>query len=287
MSSCEAKLALFPSLPSIGLGTFKIKDELLVDSTLQTALTVGYLLIDTASVYKNERFIGRSLQRIMKELKIEREEIFITSKLAPKDQGYEKAKASCLKSLQDLNCNYIDLYLIHWPGTSKLKVDDMRNQEFRQHSWRALEELKNEGLIRHIGVSNYTVAHLQEMKTYATIQPAVNQVEFHPHLYQEELLDYCTRNGICVQAYSSLGCGILVGDPVIKAIAKQYCKSESQILLKWALQHGLGVIPKSTNPKHIAENFQLKDFQISNKDMEKINALNINKRYCWDPSAVV
>eukprot|EP00795_Rhopilema_esculentum_P014561 gene14561-5634_t len=143
------------------------------------------------------------------------------------------------------------------------------------------------GLAKAIGVSNYTIDHLKEMESYAEIMPAVNQVEFHPHLYQKELLDYCGNKGIQLQAYSSLGVGELIKDPLINQIAKKYDKSASQVLLRWGLQHGIGVIPKSTNPQHIKENFDVFNFVITDEDMALMNGMNINKHYCWDPSTVV
>ncbi|XP_065053986.1 uncharacterized oxidoreductase YtbE-like isoform X2 [Rhopilema esculentum] len=245
------------------------------------------LIGNTASVYQNEQLLGKHFKHLLHKKGLKREDVFLTSKLSPKNHGYKEAEESFLKSLTDVGSSYIDLYLIHWPGKSKLRGLDPKNREFRKESWKALEDMHKKGLAKAIGVSNYTIDHLKEMESYAEIMPAVNQVEFHPHLYQKELLDYCGNKGIQLQAYSSLGVGELIKDPLINQIAKKYDKSASQVLLRWGLQHGIGVIPKSTNPQHIKENFDVFNFVITDEDMALMNGMNINKHYCWDPSTVV
>jgi len=274
-------------LPVIGVGTFQIKDESVLLDTLRASLKAGYTLIDTASVYKNEELIGKYLKTVLEEVGLRREDIFITSKLSPRDHGHDSARASIMQSLNLLQCEYLDLYLIHWPGKAKLKCEDAKNREFRKSSWEVLEEFHQQKLLKNIGVSNYTIAHLEDMTKYAKIMPAVNQVEFHPHLYQYELLEYCEAQNIQVQAYSSLGTGELVNNTTVKEVAALYGKSSAQILLKWGIQHNVGVIPKSTKKEHICSNMDIFNFTISDDDMKILDGMNMNKHYCWDPSYVL
>ncbi|KAJ1934452.1 hypothetical protein FBU59_005693, partial [Linderina macrospora] len=177
-------------MPSLGLGTWQQRDADVVKRVVGQALTTGYRLIDTASVYRNEEAIGQMLSSIFNDpgSSVQREDIWITSKLAPTQQGYEQAKQAVLASLEKLQTDYIDLYLIHWPGASKLKPDSPKHREMREGSWRALEELYAQGKVRSIGVSNFTKRHLEEMQEYATVQPMVNQCEMHPLCQQTELL---------------------------------------------------------------------------------------------------
>ncbi|EGD81704.1 aldo-keto reductase [Salpingoeca rosetta] len=184
--------------PPLAFGTFKLRgDEL--RQALHTALAVGYRHIDTATCYRNEEVVGEVLQDEIGSGRLTREDVFITSKLAPKEQGYEQARAAVLGSLERLQLEYIDLYLIHWPGVAGLRREDPGNQEPRRHSWRALEELQGEGKVRHIGVSNYTVRHLQELLQRCHVPPFLNQVECHPLCQQRELRDYCHQHNILLE----------------------------------------------------------------------------------------
>lgn len=276
-------------IPNIGLGTFQMKsvaEDDVIYRTIDSALQCGCRLIDTAAVYRNEADIGRALKQLLPKYGLSRQDVFITSKLSPRDHGFDSAEAACMKSLEALDCEYLDLYLIHWPGVQKLKREDPKNSELRKGSWLALEKLYKAGLLRSIGISNYTVAHLEEMLQYATVVPAVLQVEFHPRLFQKGLLEYCQRKGIWLQAYTSLGQGKLLDDAPVRSIATTYNKSTAQVLLKWALQHNVGVIPKSVRPQHIKDNLSVNDFQLSAKDMAILNHMNTNTRFCWDPTAV-
>lgn len=276
-------------IPLIGLGTFKLRanvDKDLVYNVLDTALSVGYRHIDTASCYRNEEDIGDALQKLYEKHGLTRSDLFITSKVPPKDMSFGQAKETCLKTLKDLQCDYVDAYLIHWPGKAKLKPDDKGHADARKETWRVLEELKADGCIRHIGVSNFTRRHLEELLTYANVKPVINQVEFHAHLSQKELLEYCCANEIFLQSYSTLGTGLLLGDEKIGELASKYERNVAQILLKWAVQQGVGVIPKSLNSEHIKSNFMLDDFMISEEDMEVISELSVEKHYCWDPTLI-
>ncbi|XP_058016672.1 glyoxal reductase-like [Ahaetulla prasina] len=273
-------------MPLLGLGTFRLKGDEAVRASLDAALANGYRLVDTAAVYGNEATLGRALKDLLPRHRLSREDVFLTSKLSPRDHGEEAAYAACLRSLQDLDCGYLDLYLIHWPGTQGRPQDDAGNPERRLQSWRALERLHKAGKLRAIGVSNYTVCHLQELLANCKVMPAVLQVECHPELAQTELLEFCTRNGIHLQAYSSLGTGLLVEHAVVRAVAQQHGRTAAQVLLRWALHRGVSVIPKSASPRRVAENGQVWSWDLSQADMEELRRLDCGKRYCWDPTGV-
>uniref|UniRef100_A0A914NRI0 NADP-dependent oxidoreductase domain-containing protein n=1 Tax=Meloidogyne incognita TaxID=6306 RepID=A0A914NRI0_MELIC len=187
------------NMPMIGLGTYQINSEKIFFEVLDSALDVGYRLIDTAQIYKNEKYIGKALQELMPKYKIKREDLFITTKLSPSNQGIKNCRQSVLDSLEKLQIEYLDLLLIHWPGTSKLRKNDPKNSYLRAESWKEMEKLQKEGLIRAIGVSNYNVNHLEELLEQAEILPAVNQCECHPHWYQPDLIEFCCQNGIHFQ----------------------------------------------------------------------------------------
>lgn len=277
-------------IPLIGLGTFKLctkTDKDLVYNVLDSAIDAGYRLIDTASCYRNEKDIGDALQKLYAKFKISREDIFITSKVSPKDMGYEAAMTSCLQSISHLQCDYLDCLLIHWPGKSKLKPEDAQHASFRKETWTAFEFLKEQGIVRMIGVSNFTITHLKELLDFAKIKPCLNQVEFHVQLNQMDLLGYCVENDIFLQSYSSLGTGALLDNPTVVEVADKYNKTPAQILLKWVLQQGVGVIPKSTNREHIISNYNINDFIMDKGDMCLLSQLNVGKHYCWDPNQIV
>ncbi|XP_064613892.1 uncharacterized oxidoreductase YtbE-like isoform X2 [Liolophura sinensis] len=246
---------------------------------------IGY----TAAVYKNETDIGNSLKTLLPKYGLRRSDIFITSKLGPKDHGTGKCAEACLKSLSHLDCDYLDLYLIHWPGTQGMRPEDERHPALRLESWRDMETLVDQGKVKAIGVSNYTLKHLQELETQCRIPPSVLQTEFHPHLVCSELVQYCQQKNIHFQAYSSLGTSTdnqLIEDKTVQSIAEMYKKSPAQILLRWAVQQNIGIIPKSTNPVHIRENAAIFDFDISPVDMERLSSLNRSLHYCWNPENV-
>ncbi|KAJ6654183.1 hypothetical protein lerEdw1_007280 [Lerista edwardsae] len=273
-------------MPLLGLGTFRLRGEEAVRLSVEAALQNGYRLVDTAAVYGNEAALGRVLGETLPRYGLGRSDLFLTSKLSPRDHGEEAAEKACLRSLQELGCGYLDLYLIHWPGSQGRSQEDEGNRERRQWSWRALERLHEAGTLRAIGVSNYTVQHLQELLASCRVPPAVLQVEFHPELAQSELLHFCRQHGIHLQAYSSLGAGHLVGRPKVAQVAQRRGRSPAQVLLRWALQQGVGVIPKSASPARVAENSQLWNWELSPADMEELKGMDCGKRYCWDPSHV-
>ena len=277
-------------IPIIGLGTFKIRGKDVVYSALDAALGAGYRSIDTASVYRNEREIGECLKELLPKYGLKREDIFITSKLGPKDHGQGRCREGCLKSITDLDCGYLDLFLIHWPGVQGKKPEDDANKQLRLESWRDMEQLVNEGKIRAIGVSNYEQRHLEELLTECQIKPAVLQIEHHPHLVQQSLVKYCKENDIHFQAYSSLGTtsenNRLLGDPVVLELAETHEKTAAQILLRWAVQQGIGVIPKSTKQDHIRNNIDIFSFCLSDNELSKLTNLDSQHHYCWNPSSV-
>nr|XP_019951022.1 PREDICTED: uncharacterized protein LOC109634774 [Paralichthys olivaceus]XP_019951023.1 PREDICTED: uncharacterized protein LOC109634774 [Paralichthys olivaceus] len=272
-------------MPLLGLGTYKLRGAEDVHRAVDAALAAGYRAFDSAAVYKNEAELGQALRVLLPKYGLTRQDVFITSKLGPKDQG-DKAMEGALHSLSQLDLEYIDLYLIHWPGTQGLLVTDQRNPGNRAQSWAALEELHGQGKLKAIGVSNYTPAHMRELMQTCTIPPAVLQVEFHPRLCQTELRSLCEEYGVCFQAYSSLGKGELVTDPSVTEVAKSCARTPAQVLLCWAVQQGVPVLPKSSNPDRITENARLFDFTLSDADMERLSALDCGHKYCWDPSEV-
>ncbi|XP_076461257.1 9,11-endoperoxide prostaglandin H2 reductase-like isoform X2 [Babylonia areolata] len=241
------------AMPLLGLGTFKIRGQETVHRILDSALAAGYRSFDTASVYRNEEDIGRSLQTLLPKYGLCRQDIFITSKLAPKDQGRGACREACLLSLARLQCSYLDLFLIHWPGTQKMQPGDSRHKPNRLGSWADMEQLYEEGKLRAVGVSNFLQHHLEELTGVCRVTPAVLQ---------------------------------LLYDSTVQMIASQYNKTPAQILLRWAVQQGVGVLPKSTNKKHIEENAQVFDFELKEHDMQTLSGLSSNVHYCWDPSLI-
>ena len=255
-------------MPLFGLGTYQASRKGTEEAVLH-ALEIGYRLIDTAQMYGNEREVGNAVRKSG----IPREEIFVTTKLDNSNHGYERALASLETSLELLGLSYVDLFLIHWP------VEGLRGE-----SWRALEKLLEEGTCRSIGVSNYTIGHLSELRGSSSTMPAVNQVEFSPYLYQKDLLEFCRSNSIQVEGYSPLTKRENLGDPALGQIASKYSKTPAQILLRWALQKEIVTIPKSTNRERLEENADIFDFEIPQEDMAALDSFNIDLRTSWDPT---
>jgi diketogulonate reductase-like aldo/keto reductase len=246
-------------MPLFGLGVFQTKQGEETQQAVRWALETGYRLIDTAAIYRNEAGVGIGIR----ESSVPREEVFVTTKLWNNAHRYERAVAACDESLRKLQMDYVDLYLIHWPAT-----------EQRDEAWRALEALYEEGKCRAIGVSNYQIHHLEEVLAQSDIVPAVNQVKFNPYNYDKRLLDYCNAHDIQLEAYSPLTQGRRLDDPKLVAIAKHYDKTPAQILIRWALQHHIVVIPKSSHQNRIQENADVFDFTISDEDMARLDAFS-------------
>uniref|UniRef100_UPI0037E7C1BC aldo-keto reductase MSMEG_2408/MSMEI_2347-like n=1 Tax=Semicossyphus pulcher TaxID=241346 RepID=UPI0037E7C1BC len=273
-------------MPLLGLGTYKLLAPEDVNRAVDAALLAGYRAFDSAAVYQNEADLGRALRELLPKHGLTREDVFIISKLDPKDQG-EGAMEGALQSLSQLDLGYIDLYLIHWPGTQGLEPADQRNPVNRAQSWVTLEELHAQGKLKAIGVSNYTPAHMKELMQNCKIPPAVLQDELHPQLCKTELRSVCKEYGVCFQAYSSLGKGALLTDPVVMEVAKNCERTPAQVLLRWALQQGVPVLPKSSNPDRIKDNGRLFDFTLSDSDMDRLSALDCGHKYCRNASQVV
>lgn len=252
-------------IPAIGFGTYKAQEDEAIAS-VKKAIETGYRLIDTAAKYENEEAVGKAI----KQSGIAREELMITTKLWRENLGYESTKKAFETSLAKLDLDYIDLYLIHWPANAK----NYENwQKTNNDSWRAMEELVKEGKIKNIGVSNFWPEHLEPLLEAAEIKPVINQIEFHPGYWQPELTRYCKEKNILVEAWSPLARGKVFESEEIKAIAKKYNKSVAQICLRWILEHNALVIPKSSTPERIEDNFDIFDFQLNAEDIKTIDNL--------------
>lgn len=246
------------SIPSIGFGTYKSGDEKETAKVIKDALNSGYKMIDTASFYGNEVGIGNGI----KESKINREDIFLVTKLWNDDHGYENTIEAFNKSINNLQVDYIDLYLVHWPN--KLNAE----------TWRAFEYLYENKKVKSIGVCNFKIEHLEELKKTAKIMPMVNQIEIHPFSIKNDILTYCESNNIQVVAWSPIARGRVFNNNLMIELSNKYKKSISQIVLKWHIQRNIIPIPKSSNEFRIKENMDIFDFEISSEDMKRINSLN-------------
>lgn len=249
-------------MPAIGFGTWQILMNAKAKRVVAEAIDSGYRLIDTAMVYGNEKGVGAAIN----ESHVDRSELFVTTKLWNFDQGYESTHKAFKTSLARLGLQYVDLYLIHWPKSSAQTRD----------SWRAMEELQADGKARHIGVSNFTDEQLEDLLAYAKIPPAVNQIEFHPFIYedQKDTLEFCLQEDIIVQAYSPLARAHKLKDPHILQLADIYTKTPAQILLRWALQHRTVPLPKTTHRERMKENLDIFEFELSKEHMDSLNALS-------------
>ncbi|MGN4127373.1 aldo/keto reductase [Lysinibacillus sphaericus] len=255
-------------MPGLGLGVYKMTER---EETLQAidhALKVGYRAVDTASLYGNEVEVGEAIRHSG----VYREEIFVTTKVWNNDQGYDETLRAFEVSLKKLNMEYLDLYLTHWAVP----------QTFEE-TYRAIERLYDEKLIRATGVSNHHEHHLQKLLAKANIAPMVNQVEVHPYLQQDALKTYCTKHGIALTAWSPLGRGGVLDDPTILEIGQELGKTAAQVVLRWHLQNGTIIIPKSVTPSRIEENGQIFDFELTQAQMTQMASLNLNKRFGQDP----
>jgi diketogulonate reductase-like aldo/keto reductase len=248
------------SIPTIGLGVWKMAEGRETKEAVRSALELGYRHIDTARLYANERSVGEAVRGFMADTQVPRDDIFVTTKLWPSD--YDEPMMGFTESFDKLGLGHIDLYLIHWPVPSIPKA-----------VWQALEEARRRGLVRAIGVSNYGPRELDELLDYATVMPMVNQIEFNPRDRDLKTLAYCQERGIIVEAYSPLGRGSLLRDRTVAAIAQRHEKTPAQILIRWCLEHGTVPLPKSSNPKRQQENFEVFGFTLTPEDMAVLDAI--------------
>ena len=266
----KVKLNNGVDMPWVGLGVFRMDNDDDTQIVIEKALAMGYRHVDTAAYYDNEEAVGKAI----KSSGIPREEVFITTKVWNEDQRKGIVLKAFEDSLRKLGMDYVDLYLIHWPVPGKFK-----------ETWKVFEEIYKSGRAKAIGVSNFKKHHLEELKEVMTISPAVNQIELHPYLIQQEDLDYCNENGIRVEAWSPFAANKfnLFDERIIQDIAQKHEKSPAQVILRWDHQRGVVVIPKSSHEKRLAENIDIFDFKLSDDDMARISSLNQNKRVGSDP----
>lgn len=287
------------SIPVLGLGTWKSEKNLVGDAVKFAITKAGYRHIDCASIYKNEEEIGKALKETFYSVK--REELFITSKLWNTEHRAEYVEKAFKKTLSDLNVEYLDLYLMHW-GIAFKKSDNLEplgkdgkivtDNVPVQATWQAMEKLVKKGLVKSIGVANFTGPMLVDLLSYAEINPVMDQIELHPYNTQVELIDFCKYKEIVVTAYSPLGRqgadrdgSRLFDEHIIESLAKKYKKTKAQILLNWAVGRGTVAIPKSTTPERIAENIDIFDFELTDEEKNDINSLNKNYRFV-NPSSL-
>ena len=258
-------------MPKEGFGLYKVDGQATMNQAVKKAYEDGYRLFDTAQSYGNEQEVGTAF----KQLAIPRDNIFVTTKVAEENQGYDKAIESVKESLRKLQMDYVDLLLVHW----------LIERSFFD-TWRAFEEMKKEGLTRSIGVSNYQMIHLQYLATQANEMPVVDQIELHPLLTQKPLLQFNHQHQIVTQAWSPLGRGAVLNEPVLKDIAVAHNKSTAQIILRWHFQNGVSFIPKSVHEERIAQNADIYDFELNAQEMAQIDALNAYHRTGREPELV-
>lgn len=257
-------------IPQVGFGVYKLNKGEDFETAVGEAIKIGYRHFDTAKIYGNEKDLGLAIEKSQ----IPRDEFFITSKVWNTDHGYEATKKAFEKTCKNLNVEYLDMYLIHFASLYYLET------------WYAMEDLYLQGKIKVIGVANFEIQHLEELMKNSKITPMINQIETHPEFPQNELHQYLTKHKILHEAWAPLGQGnkALLENTVLKKIASNHEKTVAQVILRWHIQRGIIIIPKSSNPKRIKENIQLFDFELSSEEMEKINQLNTGKRYSHSPT---
>lgn len=271
MTVPNIKLSDDNSIPQLGLGLWQVSSQEDFNHAFNSAIKAGYKLFDTAQIYKNEDLLGKAI----KTSKVKRSDLFITTKIAVNNFGYKKTHSSFDTSLKKLQTDYVDLILLHFP----ISV-------LRKKSWKALEEIRQSGRAKSIGVSNYTIRHLEEMKKYANQMPVINQVELHVFLQQPKLIEYCQKNNIVVEAYSPLAHSKVMDNEVIASLAEKHSKTYAQIMLRYLIELGTVVIPKSVHPDRIKQNIDVFDFSLDKSDINKLKKLDKNYRTCWNPTSI-
>lgn len=259
-------------IPWVGFGVFQTEPGEETHRSVSIALRVGYRAVDTASYYRNEEDVGRAIR----DSGLSPEEVYVTTKVWNDEQGYDSTLKAFAASKKRLGIGKVDLYLVHWPVTGRYK-----------DTWRALEKLYRDGEVGAIGVSNFKVHHLEELLEDAEVKPVINQVEFHPFLLQPDLLEYCDRQQIQVEAWSPLTRARFLDNPVIQEVARAHGRSPAQVLIRWDLQHRVVTLPRSTKENHIRENAQVFDFELTGEEMKKLDALDSGTRIGPDPDSFV
>jgi diketogulonate reductase-like aldo/keto reductase len=256
------------SMPWLGLGTYRSAEGDEVENEIDWGLEIGYRGIDTASLYGNEEGVGHALRRSG----LPREAVFVATKVWNSDQGYHTTLQACADSLARLRLDYVDLYLIHWP-----------NPRLMEQTWRAMEDLHDQGKVRAIGVCNFLVPHLEQLFSVARVPPAVDQFEHHPRLQQPELQRYCRERGVTMQAWAPVMRGAVCQIPELVSIGRIHGKTAAQVSIRWILQHGVTTIPKSVHRPRIVENADVFDFDLTVEEMSVIGSLDVGKRIGPDP----
>lgn len=260
-------------MPLVGYGVFRVPEGDDLAEAVKTAIAKGYRSIDTAQVYRNEESVGRGIRAAIEEGLVTREELFITSKVWNDGLSYEETLAAYDSSLEKIGLDYLDLYLVHWPGIDQNYLE----------VYKALEKIYQAGRVRSIGVSNFHVHHLESLLKETTVVPVINQIEFHPHLTQEEVRAYCKDKGIQVEAWSPLMNGSLLEEALIQELASKYGKTPAQIVLRYDVQHDVVTIPKTMTPARMTENLAVFDFALTEQEMTQLDAMNDGLRCGPDP----
>lgn len=260
-------------MPLVGYGVFRVPEGEDLAEAVKMAIAKGYRSIDTAQVYRNEESVGRGIRAAIEEGLVTREELFITSKVWNDGLSYEETLAAYDSSLEKIGLDYLDLYLVHWPGIDQNYIE----------VYKALEKIYQDGRVRSIGVSNFHVHHLESLLKETTVVPVINQIEFHPHLIQEEVRAYCKDKGIQVEAWSPLMNGSLLEEALIQELASKYGKTPAQIVLRYDVQHDVVTIPKTMTPARMTENLAVFDFTLTEQEMTQLDAMNDGLRCGPDP----
>lgn len=267
------------SLPALGLGTWQVTDREQMRGLVKAAYDAGYRLFDTAAAYGNEIALGRAIALSG----IPREDICLSDKVWNTNRGFDAVQSACRRSLKKLKTDYLDVYLIHWPASPKLHADW---EDLNAQTWRGMEALYREGLVRAIGVCNFTPRHLQALRRTAQILPMIDQIEFHPGMPQAQTAAYCAQNGIALEASSPLGNGQILQNETLLSLAAQTGRTPAQVALRWALQKNAVVLPKTTNPARLKENMDLFDFTLSDAQMRLLDELPFCGGLAIDPDEV-
>ncbi|QHW36907.1 aldo/keto reductase [Staphylococcus ursi] len=261
-------------MPQVGLGVFRVENNDTAKEAVKHAIKSGYRSIDTAMIYQNEEKVGEGIREALAETGLTRKDLFITSKLWLTDYGRENVAAAYQASLDRLGLDYLDLYLVHWPGLDEDVMID---------TWKGMEDLYHDQKVKNIGVSNFNVEHLDKLLATSRIKPVINQVEFHPYLTQKRLRVYLEAQNIHLESWSPLMNAQILEDDTVKQVATEVGKSPAQVIIRWNVQHGVVTIPKSITPSRIEENLNVFDFELSLGQMEALDGLNEDRRIGHDP----